>query len=158
MIRTGIGLDAHRFVTGDGFRLGGVDIAHSSAVAGHSDGDVLIHAVVDALLGAAGLGDIGSHFPSSDGQWENADSGQFLERTGSLIREVRGTIQHIDATVVLQEPVIAHHLPAMRRHIAATLQLPESQVNLKATTTDYLGFTGRKEGLTAVAVATLEMP
>ena len=158
MIRTGIGVDAHKFVSGDGFRLGGVHIDHSSGVAGHSDGDVLIHAVVDALLGAAGLGDIGGHFPSSDAQWEQADSRQILAKVRAMIDAGHGVIQHVDATVVLQEPVIAPHLPAMRRNIAANLQVKEGQINLKATTTDFLGFTGRQEGLTAVAVATLEMP
>lgn len=157
MIRTGIGVDAHAFGAGDGFFLGGIWVAHSLGVKGHSDGDTLIHAIVDALLGAAGMGDIGRHFPASDPQWKDARSSLFLEATAALIATAGGHIHHIDATVILQEPMIVDLLPEMATSMSAALGIGAGQVNIKATTTDYLGFTGRREGLAAIAVATVDL-
>lgn len=157
MIRTGIGVDTHAFGAGDGFFLGGIWISHDHGVKGHSDGDALIHAVVDALLGAAGMGDIGRHFPSSDPQWKDVRSSRFLEATAAMIAKQGGLIHHIDATVILQEPVIGESLPEMAVTMSAALGINADQVNIKATTSDLLGFTGRKEGLAALAVATVEL-
>lgn len=157
MIRTGIGVDSHAFGAGDGFHLGGVWIAHSGGVQGHSDGDTLIHAIVDALLGAAGKGDIGRHFPSSDEQWKDARSSLFLETTADMITAAGGQIHNIDATIILQEPQLGDRLSEMSATIASALGIGADQVNIKATTTDQLGFTGRKEGLAAMAVATVEL-
>ena len=157
MIRTGIGVDAHAFTEGEGLVLGGVVIPYGKSLAGHSDGDVVIHAIVDALLGAVAAGDMGAHFPSSDPSWQGVSSGIFLQRVGGIIAEKGGTIHHVDCTVILQEPAIAPAVPDMRRHIAAQLALDSSRVSVKATTTDQLGFTGRKEGVAAIAVVTVDL-
>jgi 2-C-methyl-D-erythritol 4-phosphate cytidylyltransferase/2-C-methyl-D-erythritol 2,4-cyclodiphosphate synthase len=155
LIRTGLGIDVHGFTTGKGFTLGGIHITYEKSIAGHSDGDVVIHAIVDALLGAVAEGDIGTHFPSSDPQWKGADSQIFLRHTREMVAAARATINNVDCTVILQEPAITPFIADMRRLIAEDLQLETSQVSIKATTTDHLGFTGHKEGIAALAVATV---
>jgi len=155
MVKTGIGVDVHGFTKGEGLTLGGVNIPCDKSIAGHSDGDVVIHAIVDALLGAVAGGDIGAHFPSSDPRWQGADSRLFLRRARELVDEVGGQISHVDCSVILQEPAIASYITEMRRIIAADLAIDSGQVSIKATTTDHLGFTGRGEGIAALAVATI---
>lgn len=155
MVKTGIGVDVHGFTKGEELTLGGVNIPCDKSIAGHSDGDVVIHAIVDALLGAVGGGDIGTHFPSSDPRWKGTSSRLFLQRARELVDEAGGQISHVDCTVILQEPTIAPYIPEMRRIIAADLAIDSGQVSIKATTTDHLGFTGRKEGIAALAVATI---
>ncbi|MFB0516906.1 MAG: 2-C-methyl-D-erythritol 2,4-cyclodiphosphate synthase [Candidatus Neomarinimicrobiota bacterium] len=157
MIRTGLGVDAHGFTAGDGFMLGGVHIPHDKSIAGHSDGDVVLHAIVDALLGAVARGDIGTHFPSSDPQWRGASSRIFLQRAREIVAEANGEICHVDCTVILQEPAIGPYIPDMRRLIADDLAVELDQVSIKATTTDHLGFIGRGEGIAAIAVATVKV-
>lgn len=155
MVKTGLGVDTHAFGEGEGLILGGVIIPYHKSISGHSDGDVVIHAIVDALLGAAALGDIGSHFPSSDPQWKGADSRQFLHRVADLLANAGAEINHVDCTVILQEPVVSPYIAQMRRNIAEDLKTDQDNISIKATTTDYLGFTGRKEGVAAMAVATV---
>ena len=157
MVKTGLGVDTHAFGEGEGLILGGVTIPYHQSISGHSDGDVVIHAIVDALLGAAALGDIGTHFPSSDPQWEGADSRQFLHRVADLLANAGAVINHVDCTVILQEPVVSPYIAQMRRNIAEDLKTDQDNISIKATTTDYLGFTGRKEGVAAMAVATVEV-
>ena len=151
-IRIGQGYDAHQLEEGTPLIIGGVSIPSSKGSKGHSDGDVLFHAIVDALLGALALGDIGSHFPSCDEQWEGADSGQFLVQANSLITKKGYSVSNVDATLILQEPRLSPHLLDMRKNIAAILALQLDDVSVKATTTDELGFTGKGEGLAASAV------
>jgi len=154
-VRTGIGYDVHRFIEGRRLMLGGVAIAHPSGLAGHSDADVLLHAIVDALLGAAALGDIGHHFPPSDPTWRDADSRLFLTYTAKLIRNAGFEITNIDATVIAEEPRIGPHVAAMRRSIAESLAVGEQAISVKATTNEGMGFVGRGEGIAALAVATI---
>jgi len=155
--RTGIGFDVHAF-EGDGpIMMGGVEIPHSRGLAGHSDADVALHAITDALLGAAGLGDIGEHFPPSDAQWKGASSDRFLAHAASLIGDLGGVIDHVDCTIVCEEPKVGPHRLAMRDRIAAILQVQREQVSIKATTTEGLGFTGRREGIAAQAVANIRL-
>ncbi len=158
MIKTGFGLDTHGFTEGDGVILGGVKVPHHMAVSGHSDGDVLLHAIVDALLGATTQGDIGVHFPSSDPQWRGASSSKFLKHAKGLVDKVGATINHIDCTIVLQEPVISPFILKMRSQVAEDLNIDLNEISIKATTSDHLGFVGRKEGVTAMVLATLEIP
>jgi 2-C-methyl-D-erythritol 4-phosphate cytidylyltransferase/2-C-methyl-D-erythritol 2,4-cyclodiphosphate synthase len=153
--RTGFGFDVHAFGPGDSLWLGGVRIGHDKGLVGHSDADVLLHAITDALLGAAGAGDIGDHFPPSDPQWRGAPSSLFLERARDLVAESGGRIVHVDATIVCEAPRIGPHRAAMRASIADLLRLPIPSVSVKATTTERLGFTGRGEGISALAVATV---
>jgi 2-C-methyl-D-erythritol 2,4-cyclodiphosphate synthase len=155
-VRTGIGYDVHRFAAGRRLVLGGVEIPHSYGLAGHSDADVLVHAIVDALLGAAALGDIGHHFPPSDPTWRDADSRLFLAYTAKVIRNLGFEIANVDATVIAEEPRIGPHAPAMRLSIAGTLGVGEPAVSVKATTNEGMGFVGRGEGIAALAVATIE--
>ncbi len=157
MVKTGIGVDVHGFTKGEGLTLGGVNIPYKKSIAGHSDGDVVLHALVDALLGAVAGGDIGTHFPSSDPRWQGADSRLFLRRAKEIVAEAGGQINHVDCTVILQEPAIAPYIPEMRRNVADDLAIGTAQVSIKATTTDHLGFTGRGEGIAAIAVATVEI-
>ncbi len=157
MVKTGIGVDVHGFTKGEGLTLGGVNIPCDKSIAGHSDGDVVIHAIVDALLGAVAGGDIGAHFPSSDPRWKGTSSRLFLRRARELVDEAGGQISHVDCTVILQEPPIAPYIPEMRRNIATDLAIDSGQVSIKATTSDHLGFTGRGEGIAALAVATVEI-
>ncbi|HUE78534.1 MAG TPA: bifunctional 2-C-methyl-D-erythritol 4-phosphate cytidylyltransferase/2-C-methyl-D-erythritol 2,4-cyclodiphosphate synthase [Sphingomicrobium sp.] len=153
--RTGLGFDVHGFA-GDGpLMLGGVTIPHSRGLAGHSDADVVLHAITDALLGAAGLGDIGEHFPPSDPQWKGAASDIFLAHAAQLIRSAGAIIDHVDCTVICEEPRVGPHRSAIRARVADILGLDQSAVSIKATTTDGLGFTGRHEGIAAQAVASI---
>jgi len=155
--RTGLGFDVHAF-SGDGpLMLGGVEVPHQRGLAGHSDADVVLHAITDALLGAAGLGDIGEHFPPSDPQWKGASSELFLSRAAALVRSFGGTIDHVDCTVICEEPKVGPHRLAIRARVASILGVRESQVSIKATTTERLGFAGRGEGIAAQAVANIRM-
>jgi len=155
--RTGMGFDVHAF-GGDGpIMMGGIEISHSRGLAGHSDADVVLHAMTDALLGAAGLGDIGEHFPPSDPQWKGASSDRFLAHAGSLIRERGGIVDHVDCTIICEEPKVAPYREPMRQRIATILGINLGQVSIKATTTEGLGFTGRREGIAAQAVANIRL-
>ena len=156
MIRIGHGYDVHPLVAGRDLILGGVKIPHGKGLHGHSDADVLIHAICDACLGAAGLGDIGRHFPDNDAQYKNIDSRKLLRKVKEAIAERGWKIANIDSTIVAQAPRIAPHLPQMIQNIAADLDIPQESVNIKATTTEKLGFAGREEGIAAHAVALLE--
>jgi len=155
-IRIGIGYDVHGFSEGRPLMIGGIAIPHSRGLAGHSDADVLIHAIVDALLGAAALGDIGSHFPSSDPRWHGAPSSAFLTYTRDLLAEHSWRVSNIDAVIVAERPKMAPHIPAMRAELAQQLAIDLEQISVKATTTDGLGFTGRAEGIGCYAVALIE--
>lgn len=157
-MRVGSGIDVHGFGPGDSLVLGGVRIPYTRGVVAHSDGDVLLHALVDALLGAAGLGDIGQHFPDSDPQWRGADSGRFLATTLQLLERRGYRVVNADLTLLAQAPRIAPWREEIRRSIALRLGVRESQVNLKATTTEQLGFLGRGEGLAAMATVLLDEP
>lgn len=154
-MRIGHGYDVHRFGEGDYITLGGLRIAHHSGLVAHSDGDVLLHAVTDALLGAAALGDIGQHFPDTDPAFKGADSRQLLRHALGLIQARGWAVGNVDATIVAQAPRMAPHIPAMRSHLAEDLAVELDQVNVKATTTERLGFTGREEGIAVHAVALL---
>lgn len=155
--RTGMGFDVHAFA-GDGpIMLGGVEVLHSRGLAGHSDADVLLHAITDALLGAAGLGDIGEHFPPSDPQWQGASSSVFLAHAADLLRRGGAIIDHVDCTIVAEAPKIGPYRAAMRERVAEIAGLSLDQVSIKATTTEGLGFTGRREGIAAQAVASVRM-
>ena len=155
--RTGMGFDVHAFA-GDGpIMLGGVEIPHHRGLAGHSDADVVLHAITDALLGAAGLGDIGEHFPPSAPQWKDADSSLFLKHAVDLLCAKCAMIDHLDCTVIAEEPKIGPHRAAMRERIATIAGLRLDQVSIKATTTEGLGFAGRREGIAAQAVASIRM-
>ncbi len=156
MIRIGHGYDVHPLVAGRDLILGGVKIPHSKGLHGHSDADVLIHAICDACLGAAGLGDIGRHFPDTDAQYKNIDSRKLLRKVKEAIAERGWKIANVDSTIVAQAPRIAPHLPQMVQNIAADLDIPQESVNIKATTTEKLGFAGREEGIAAYAVVLLE--
>jgi 2-C-methyl-D-erythritol 4-phosphate cytidylyltransferase/2-C-methyl-D-erythritol 2,4-cyclodiphosphate synthase len=155
--RTGIGFDVHAFAGEGPIIMGGIAIPHRRGLSGHSDADVVLHAITDALLGASGLGDIGEHFPPSDPQWKGASSGLFLAHAARLIRERGGIVDHIDCTVICEEPKVGPHRLEMRRKVAAMLGLGEGQVSIKATTTEGLGFTGRREGIAAQAVANIRL-
>lgn len=154
--RIGFGCDVHALTPNRPLVLGGVTIPFEQGLSGHSDADVVIHAVVDALLGAAALGDIGSYFPSSDDRWKNQPSALFLDHTYDLLRQHHWNISNIDATIVAERPRLAPHIPAMRTHLAEHLHLTIEQVSIKATTTDGLGFTGRQEGIACYAIALIE--
>ena len=156
MTRVGIGYDVHRLVEGRKLILGGVDIPYEKGLLGHSDADVLLHAVSDALLGAAALGDIGKHFPDTDERFAGADSGKLLAEAVRLIRAEGYAIGNVDATIVAQTPKLQSHIPAMRENIARILGLDLGDVNVKATTEERLGFTGSGEGMSAYAVAGIE--
>ncbi len=155
MIRIGQGLDVHQLVEGRKCIIGGVEIPHSMGLLGHSDADVLLHAICDALLGAAALGDIGRHFPDSDAQFKGIDSRALLRRVAALVREKGYVAGNVDATIIAEAPRMAPHIPQMVKNIAADLGLAENQVNVKATTTEKLGFAGRGEGIAAQAVCLL---
>ncbi len=155
MIKTGIGYDVHPLAKGETLIIGGVKIDSPLGSVGHSDGDVLLHAIVDALLGATNLGDIGEHFPSSDERWKGKDSIHFLKHAVKLVHDQGFEIDHIDSTVILEEPKLVDIIPEMSQKIAHSLQIDESSVSVKATTTDKMGFIGRGEGVGAVAVATI---
>jgi 2-C-methyl-D-erythritol 2,4-cyclodiphosphate synthase len=154
-MRIGQGFDVHALVPGRKLIVGGVDIPNEKGLEGHSDADVLLHAVCDALLGAAALGDIGRHFPDTDTRYKGADSRMLLREVSRLVQEAGYRIVNIDATIIAQAPRMAPHVPAMLNNIAADLGLSRGQVNIKATTTERLGFTGRGEGIAAEAVVLL---
>ncbi|WP_371822351.1 2-C-methyl-D-erythritol 2,4-cyclodiphosphate synthase [Conexibacter sp. SYSU D00693] len=154
-MRTGIGYDSHRFAAGRRLVLGGVEVAHDEGLAGHSDADVLTHAVIDALLGAAGLGDIGQHFPDTDERWRDADSMALLRHVLGLVGDRGLAVEHVDTTLVLERPKVGPHRDAIRVSLAAGLGVPPERVNVKATTGEGMGFVGRGEGAAAMAVATL---
>jgi 2-C-methyl-D-erythritol 2,4-cyclodiphosphate synthase len=154
-MRIGIGYDVHQLTPDRPLWLGGVLIPHHLGLLGHSDADVLIHAICDALLGAAALGDIGKHFPDKDPQYKGIDSKILLHRCGELLQREGYTIANIDSIVVAQQPKIAPHIPAMRQTIADTLGINVNQVSVKATTTEHLGFEGREEGISAHAAVLL---
>ncbi len=154
-MRIGHGYDVHRFCDGDFITLGGVRIPHKYGLLAHSDGDVLLHALSDALLGAAALGDIGEHFPDTDPQFKGADSRVLLRHVVGIVQAKGWKVGNIDATIVAQAPKMAPHIETMRKLIAEDLQVELDQVNVKATTTEKLGFTGREEGIAVHSVALL---
>ena len=154
-MRAGIGYDVHRLVEGRDLILGGVKIPYEKGLLGHSDADVLLHAVMDALLGAAALGDIGVHFPDTQEEYRGISSLELLRRVGELLEKKLYLIENIDATIIAQQPKMAPHIPRMKKNVADILCLREEQVNLKATTEERLGFTGRGEGISAQAVCSL---
>jgi 2-C-methyl-D-erythritol 2,4-cyclodiphosphate synthase len=154
-VTTGIGWDSHRLVEGRPLILGGVTIPHDRGLAGHSDADVLTHAVIDALLGAAALGDIGQHFPDTDERFRNADSLGLLRLVVGFLGTQGFAVAHVDATVVMERPKLAPHRDAIRERLAASLAVDRGHVNVKASTGEGMGFVGRGEGVAALAVATL---
>ncbi|MGP1394290.1 MAG: bifunctional 2-C-methyl-D-erythritol 4-phosphate cytidylyltransferase/2-C-methyl-D-erythritol 2,4-cyclodiphosphate synthase [Inquilinaceae bacterium] len=156
--RVGSGFDVHRFGPGDHVMLCGVAVPHDRALVGHSDADVGLHALTDALLGALGAGDIGQHFPPSDPRWRGADSARFLRHAASLVAERGGRIVHVDLTLICETPKLTHHRAAMTTRIASLLGVADHRVGLKATTTEGLGFAGRGEGIAAQATATVRLP
>ena len=153
--RIGQGTDVHQLIAGTPLIIGGVSIPYSRGSKGHSDGDVLYHAIVDAILGALALGDIGQHFPSDNKRWKDAHSRKFLEHAQNLIQEKGFSAINIDATVILQKPSISSYVLEMRKNIACVLSISVDAVSVKATTTDHLGFTGSGEGIAATAIALL---
>jgi 2-C-methyl-D-erythritol 2,4-cyclodiphosphate synthase len=155
-MRVGQGIDVHAFGPGDHVVIAGMRIAHTHGIVAHSDGDVAIHALCDAILGALALGDIGQHFPPSDERWRGADSRQFLRHCASQLREHRFKIGNADITIVCERPKIAPHAPAMCANLAADLGCDAGQISVKATTSEMLGFTGRGEGIAAFAIVLLQ--
>ncbi len=153
MIRIGQGYDVHRLVEGRKLIVGGKEIEYEKGLLGHSDADVLTHAICDALLGAAALGDIGKHFPDNDSKFKDINSQILLAEVGNILRSSGYTINNVDATIIAQAPKFAPHIDDMRKNIADSLKIEISQVGIKATTEEGLGFTGRKEGIAAIAVA-----
>ena len=156
MNRFGMGYDVHQLVEGRKLIIGGVDIPFEKGLLGHSDADVLLHAISDALLGAAALGDIGKHFPDTDERYKGADSLKLLEEVGRLLAEKGYTVGNVDATIVAQRPKMAPHIPVMRENIARVLHVDVDRINVKATTEEHLGFTGSGQGISAYAVAGIE--
>ena len=153
MIRVGQGIDVHAFEEARPLILGGVRISESGGLSGHSDADAVLHALTDALLGAVGAGDIGQYFPSTDPRWRGADSSVFVAEARRILEEMDGEIQNVDITIVAQEPKLAPYREAISARIATMLDLPSGHVNVKATTTDHLGFVGRSEGVCVMAIA-----
>ena len=158
MIRTGIGFDAHRFAEGRRLILGGVQILHTEGLLGHSDADVGMHTLTDAILGALCEGDIGKHFPPSEPQWKGAASEIFLKKAIELVRERGGVLSHCDVTLVCEEPKIGPHVEAMRESLGKIMGVETNRISVKATTSERLGFTGRGEGIAALATATIRLP
>ena len=156
MSRFGMGYDVHQLVEDRKLIMGGVEIPFEKGLLGHSDADVLLHAVSDALLGAAALGDIGKHFPDTDERYKGADSLKLLEEVGRLLAEKGYAVGNVDATIVAQRPKMAPHIPAMRENIAGVLKVAVDQINVKATTEEHMGFTGSGQGISAYAVAGIE--
>ena len=154
-MRIGMGYDVHKLTEGRDLILGGVNIPWEKGLLGHSDADVLIHAVMDALLGAAALGDIGKHFPDTDPAYKGIPSVKLLVHVAELLKENGYTIGNIDATIIAQKPKMAPHIPQMRKNMAEAMGIPESSLNIKATTEEGLGFTGRQEGISAQAICLL---
>lgn len=156
-IRIGQGIDVHPFDADRPLILGGVRISEAGGLSGHSDADAVLHAITDALLGAAGAGDIGQYFPSTDERWRNADSSVFIREARRILHEMNAEITNLDVTIIAQQPKLAPHRDAIVASIAQLLDLPEGHVNVKATTTDHLGFIGRGEGLCAMAIVCVEI-
>lgn len=156
MSRFGMGYDVHQLVEGRKLIIGGVEIPFEKGLLGHSDADVLLHAISDALLGAAALGDIGKHFPDTDERYKGADSLKLLEEVGRLLAEKGYAVGNVDATIVAQRPKMAPHIPVMRENIARVLHVDVDRINVKATTEEHLGFTGSGQGISAYAVAGIE--
>ncbi len=154
-MRIGTGYDVHRLTEGRALILGGVHIPYALGLDGHSDADVIVHAIMDALLGAAALGDIGQHFPDTDPRYKGADSIQLLQEVGCILKSHGYRIENIDSTIIAQKPKLMSYLPEMRANVARALQLSVDQVSIKATTEEHLGFTGRGEGISAQAAALL---
>ncbi|MGN0343294.1 MAG: 2-C-methyl-D-erythritol 2,4-cyclodiphosphate synthase [Roseburia sp.] len=154
-MRVGMGYDVHRLVEGRKLIMGGVEIPHEMGLLGHSDADVLLHAIMDALLGAAALGDIGKHFPDTDPAYEGISSIRLLEHVRDLLEENHYVIENIDATIIAQKPKMRPHIPQMEENIAAALHIQKDQINVKATTEEGLGFTGAQEGISAQAICAL---
>ena len=155
LLRTGIGFDVHGFAENRPLVLGGVNIPYERGLAGHSDADVLLHAIMDAMLGALALGDIGRHFPDTSPEWKGISSVVLLKKVQTLINNEGYQLNNLDAVVIAQEPRLSPHIPTMRQKIADTLWCDLERISIKATTTEYLGFTGRKEGIAALAIVTL---
>ena len=156
MTRFGMGYDVHQLVENRKLIIGGVDIPYEKGLLGHSDADVLLHAISDALLGAAALGDIGKHFPDTDSRYKGADSLKLLEEVGNLLAEKGYVVGNVDATIVAQKPKMLPHIPQMRDNIARVLRVDMDQINVKATTEEHLGFTGSGQGISSYAVAGIE--
>ena len=156
MMRIGLGYDVHGLVAGRPLNLGGVRIPHGLGLEGHSDADVLLHAIMDALLGAAALGDLGVHFPDTDARWRGADSRMLLGKVRDLVEDAGYQVANIDAMVALEIPKLRPHIEAMRRAVATTMQVDINRISIKATTTEHLGFVGRKEGIAAWAACLLQ--
>ena len=156
MIRIGQGIDVHPFDASRPLILGGVRISEAGGLSGHSDADAVLHAITDALLGAAGAGDIGHYFPSTDERWRNADSSRFVQEAMRILVDMDAQLANVDVTIIAQQPKLAPHREAMVTSIARLLELPEGHVNVKATTTDHLGFVGRGEGICAMAIVLVE--
>ena len=157
-MRIGQGIDVHAFAEERPLVLGGVRISERGGLAGHSDADAVLHAIVDAILGATGSGDIGQHFPSEDARWKDADSAVFVAEARRILAEREAEIENVDVTVIAQRPKLAPFRDAMQANIAKMLDLPAGRVNVKATTTDHLGFIGRGEGICAMAVVLVDSP
>jgi 2-C-methyl-D-erythritol 2,4-cyclodiphosphate synthase len=157
MNRVGIGIDVHRFAAGRKCVIGGVEIPHTHGLEGHSDADVLAHAIADALLGAAALGDIGRFYPPSDAKWKNMDSMVIVRECAERVRKAGGRINNIDAAIVAESPKLSPHIPRMQEVLAKNLGVAPTQVGIKATTSELMGFTGRKEGVVAIAIASVEI-
>jgi 2-C-methyl-D-erythritol 2,4-cyclodiphosphate synthase len=158
MNHVGIGYDVHRLTEGRTLVLGGVEIPHTAGLLGHSDADVLMHAICDAVLGALGERDIGHFFPNTDPRWAGAPSRVFLQEASRQVDQRRGKIVNVDATLIAQQPKIGPHIESMKTHIATALGIAPARVGLKATTNEHLGFIGREEGIAAMAVASVELP
>ena len=158
MVHVGIGYDVHQLVAGRKLVLGGVEIPHPKGLDGHSDADALIHAICDAILGALGEEDIGHFFPNTDPRWKGVPSRVFLEEAARQVLQRSGRIVNVDATVIAQAPKMYPHIPGMKNHIADALGLRESQIGIKATTNELMGFIGREEGIAAMAVASVDLP
>jgi 2-C-methyl-D-erythritol 2,4-cyclodiphosphate synthase len=156
MIKVGIGYDAHQLAKGETFIIGGIEIPYEHGSVGHSDGDVLIHAIIDSLLGAANLGDIGQLFPSSEKKWKDFNSLSLLDISNSRLISKGYEIAHIDSIVILQEPMISEFIPKMKNKISKILALELSQISIKATTTDHLGYIGESKGLAAQSISTIQ--
>jgi len=157
MNRVGIGIDVHRFATGRKCIIGGVEIPHTHGLEGHSDADVLAHAIADALLGAAALGDIGKFYPPSDAKWNNMDSMVIVRECAERVRKAGGRISNIDAAIIAESPKLSPHIPKMQEMLSKNMGVTPTQIGIKATTSELMGFTGRKEGIVAIAIASVEM-
>lgn len=157
MLRVGMGYDVHQLVEERKLIIGGVDIPHEKGLLGHSDADVLLHAIMDALIGAIGEGDIGKHFPDTDERYKGISSMRLLECVGILLKEKKASIHNIDATIIAQRPKMAPHIPGMKENIAKALNIQVSQVNIKATTEEKLGFTGSEQGISSQAVVLVDL-